>query len=140
MPSLLEALEEKYGLRNDLTTEESLVSIFVPKIPPRLRFVNYFLILFFLSHFQNQFIIHSMYMKNKQIVIFFFVHHRAKTIRLPWTVLCENVKIFYMCVKNIYVSKLFLFLMIITFGCAMKRLVHENFNSCCVEIILIYYF
>lgn len=51
MPSLLEALEEKYGLRNDLTTEESLVSIFVPKIPPRLRFVNYFLILFFLSHF-----------------------------------------------------------------------------------------
>lgn len=47
MPSLLEALEEKYGLRNDLTTEESLVSIFVPKIPPRLRFVNYFLILFY---------------------------------------------------------------------------------------------
>lgn len=39
MPSLLEALEEKYGLRHEFPTEEALVSIFVPKIPPRLRFV-----------------------------------------------------------------------------------------------------
>lgn len=48
MPSLLEALEEKYGLRNDCTTEESLVSIFVPKIPPRLRFVIFYYIIFIL--------------------------------------------------------------------------------------------
>lgn len=41
MPSLLEALEEKYGLGgdkfsgSDVISEESLVSIFVPKLPPR---------------------------------------------------------------------------------------------------------
>lgn len=38
MPTLLEALEEKYGLggqRDKL--DEALVSIFVPKLPPRLR-------------------------------------------------------------------------------------------------------
>ncbi|XP_055695723.1 tubulin-specific chaperone cofactor E-like protein [Lutzomyia longipalpis] len=38
MPSLVEALEQKYGLANlDIQTqhEESLVSIFVPKLPPR---------------------------------------------------------------------------------------------------------
>lgn len=36
MPSLLEALEGKYGLGNDIVEqqEESLVSIFVPKLPP----------------------------------------------------------------------------------------------------------
>lgn len=38
MPSLLEALEGKYGLGGgcDLETQEALVSIFVPKLPPRL--------------------------------------------------------------------------------------------------------
>lgn len=38
MPSLLEALEDKYGLGGncDLETQESLVSIFIPKLPPRL--------------------------------------------------------------------------------------------------------
>lgn len=34
MPSLLEALEEKYGLGCDIEQQESLVSIFVPKLPP----------------------------------------------------------------------------------------------------------
>lgn len=45
MPTLLEALEEKYGLYgqtssdiSDIETEaELLVSIFVPKRPPRIR-------------------------------------------------------------------------------------------------------
>lgn len=40
MPSLVEALEQKYGLGNlDIQTQhdESLVSIFVPKLPPRMR-------------------------------------------------------------------------------------------------------
>uniref|UniRef100_A0A6B2EK88 Putative tubulin-specific chaperone e n=1 Tax=Phlebotomus kandelakii TaxID=1109342 RepID=A0A6B2EK88_9DIPT len=39
MPSLVEALEQKYGLGNlDIQTDqdESLVSIFVPKLPPRM--------------------------------------------------------------------------------------------------------
>lgn len=37
MPSLLEALESKYGLgAGDMEQQESQVSIFVPKLPPRL--------------------------------------------------------------------------------------------------------
>uniref|UniRef100_A0A1L8E5X2 Putative tubulin-specific chaperone e n=1 Tax=Nyssomyia neivai TaxID=330878 RepID=A0A1L8E5X2_9DIPT len=39
MPSLVEALEQKYGMANlDIQTQhdESLVSIFVPKLPPRM--------------------------------------------------------------------------------------------------------
>lgn len=39
MPSLLEALEGKYGLGGitcDVETQEALVSIFIPKLPPRL--------------------------------------------------------------------------------------------------------
>lgn len=36
MPSLLEALERKYGIGVDLGTQESLVAIFIPKLPPRL--------------------------------------------------------------------------------------------------------
>lgn len=36
MPTLIEALEEKYGLGDGLEAQESLVSIFVPKLPPRL--------------------------------------------------------------------------------------------------------
>lgn len=35
MPSLLEALEEKYGLGNCALETQSIVSIFVPKLPPR---------------------------------------------------------------------------------------------------------
>lgn len=41
MPTLLEALEEKYGMEPDEkeehVEEEVLVSIFVPKLPPRQR-------------------------------------------------------------------------------------------------------
>ncbi|XP_037050302.1 tubulin-specific chaperone cofactor E-like protein [Bradysia coprophila] len=36
MPTLLEALEEKYGLGDGLEAQESQVCIFVPKLPPRL--------------------------------------------------------------------------------------------------------
>lgn len=38
MPSLLEALESKYGLgaADGVEQQESQVSIFVPKLPPRL--------------------------------------------------------------------------------------------------------
>lgn len=38
MPSLLEALEEKYGLKyvSDFDNNEELVSIFVPKLPARM--------------------------------------------------------------------------------------------------------
>lgn len=40
MPTLLEALERKYGVGgsggNEIDQQESLVSIFVPKLPPRL--------------------------------------------------------------------------------------------------------
>lgn len=37
MPTLLEALEKKYGIGGDVDMQdESLVSIFVPKLPPRL--------------------------------------------------------------------------------------------------------
>lgn len=40
MPSLLEALERKYGLGScDMEHQESQVSIFVPKLPPRLMYV-----------------------------------------------------------------------------------------------------
>jgi hypothetical protein len=40
MPTLLEALEEKYGFRSNTILESDagqLVSIFVPKRPPRIR-------------------------------------------------------------------------------------------------------
>lgn len=36
MPSLLEAIEGKYGLGGSCDPQEALVSIFVPKLPPRL--------------------------------------------------------------------------------------------------------
>lgn len=36
MPTLLEALEAKYGHGDGLEAQESQVSIFVPKLPPRL--------------------------------------------------------------------------------------------------------
>lgn len=38
MPSLLEALEEKYGRKyvSDLENNEELVSIYVPKLPARM--------------------------------------------------------------------------------------------------------
>ncbi|XP_055915695.1 tubulin-specific chaperone cofactor E-like protein [Eupeodes corollae] len=36
MPSLLEALERKYGLSEDIDIEESVVPIYVPKLPPLL--------------------------------------------------------------------------------------------------------
>lgn len=38
MPSLLEALEEKYGLKysSDFDNDDNLVSIFVPKLPARM--------------------------------------------------------------------------------------------------------
>ncbi|XP_055843486.1 tubulin-specific chaperone cofactor E-like protein [Episyrphus balteatus] len=36
MPSLLEALERKYGLAEDIDVEESVVPIYVPKLPPLL--------------------------------------------------------------------------------------------------------
>lgn len=39
MPSLLEALEGKYGVGGgscEYEAQESLVSIFIPKLPPRL--------------------------------------------------------------------------------------------------------
>lgn len=41
MPTLLEALEEKYGLKyvSDFDNNEELVSIYVPKMPARMRFV-----------------------------------------------------------------------------------------------------
>lgn len=34
MPSLLEALERKYGLSEDISIEDSVVPIYVPKLPP----------------------------------------------------------------------------------------------------------
>lgn len=36
MPSLLEALERKYGLTEDINIEDSVVPIYVPKLPPLL--------------------------------------------------------------------------------------------------------
>lgn len=36
MPSLLEALEGKYGIGGSCDPQEAHVSIFVPKLPPRL--------------------------------------------------------------------------------------------------------
>jgi hypothetical protein len=41
MPTLLEALEEKYGLGDQSSSgyDETLVSIYVPKLPPRIRSV-----------------------------------------------------------------------------------------------------
>lgn len=60
MPTLLEALEEKYGHahNSDIEEAEMLVSIFVPKRPPRQRWLKnaFFIIITFqwISHcFEN---------------------------------------------------------------------------------------
>lgn len=42
MPTLLEALEEKYGVGDGYEPQTSQVSIFVPKLPPRLMYDQIF--------------------------------------------------------------------------------------------------